>query len=335
MYYRWLDRWDERQAGCSDAMKDESRFALGAELAFSTGKKAASIVEFCNLSGLALADLSFFNEPDDSDIDCEWTNGWIKFRSSDPTETRENNYVWAKVTESRAAVQTLVTFHHWNATSRYRYMAQFLAYHGISVVEMALPYHFERSRPGSSHADYMLSPNLGRTLRSMRQAVLDGRRLIRILANIGDRKISVLGMSLGSWVAGLIAASDPLVRKAALLLSAGSLADMVWTGRATQHIRASLDGKIELIDLRRAWGPLDLENYAKQLSRPDLDLLMVSARRDTVVLPELTTHFCEKLRRAGATPGVLNLNCGHYSLSQVPYVLQAGLGVFQLMRHNR
>jgi hypothetical protein len=61
-------------------------------------------------------------------------------------------------------------------------------------------------------------------------------------------------MSLGSWVAGLIAAHDPAVRRAALLLSAGSLADMVWTGRATRHIRASLDVEVGLADLRRDAG---------------------------------------------------------------------------------
>ena len=46
-----------------------------------------------------------------------------------------------------------------------------------------MPYHFERSRPGAAHADYMLSANLGRTLQSVRQAVVDvaaGQRTLQV-----------------------------------------------------------------------------------------------------------------------------------------------------------
>ncbi|NEJ11183.1 dienelactone hydrolase-related enzyme, partial [Rhizobium leguminosarum] len=138
------------------------------------------------------------------------------------------------------------------------------------------------------------------------------------------REISVLGMSLGSWVAGLIAAHEPAVSKASLFLTAGSLADMVWTGRATRSIRDSLEPAIALADLRRVWGPLNLENFAHKLARPDLALQVVFATRDKVVLPELTKRFIEKLHQAGAKPSVLKLNCGHYSLATPPYILFAG-----------
>ena len=61
----------------------------------------------------------------------------------------------------------------------------------------------------------------------------------------------MLEMRLGSWIAGLIAAHDPSVAKAALFLKVGSLADMVWTGRATRLKRNNLEPEIELTDLRR------------------------------------------------------------------------------------
>lgn len=199
---------------------------------------------------------------------------------------------------------------------------------------MALPYHLERSRPGSSHADYMLSPNLGRTLQSMRQAVLDGRAVVRTLRAKGYREVSVLGMSLGSWVAGLVAAHEREVAKAALFLTAGSLADMVWTGRATQHIRAGLDGAIDRGELRRAWALLDLERHAEELARSDLDLQLVLARRDTVVQPELSERLIAALREAGAAPEVLRLNCGHYSLSLPPYIVRAGFSAVRLLRNG-
>ena len=54
-------------------------------------------------------------------------------------------------------------------------------------------YHFERSRPDASYADYILNPNIGRTLESIKQAVSDGRKLIQWLkyeATIGVKSLN-------------------------------------------------------------------------------------------------------------------------------------------------
>ncbi|RWK48099.1 dienelactone hydrolase-related enzyme, partial [Mesorhizobium sp.] len=306
-----------------------------AERAFPGAKRITSIEEFCALADQAVADPAFFDEPSVSDQGFERLDGWLKFPSDISTDIEQNNVVSAIITESGSFDQAMVIFHHWNASARNRQIANFFSQRGITVVEIAMPYHFERSRPGSVHADYMLSPNLGRTIQSVRQAVLDGRKLIRWLKSEGYREISVLGMSLGSWVAAIVAAHDLAVSKASLFLTAGSLADMVWTGRATRSIRDSLEPEIELTDLRRAWGPLNLENYAHSLARPDLDLQVVLAKRDKVVLPELSERFMLRLKDAGARPNILKLNCGHYSLAMPPYILLAGLSLKRLLRRGR
>lgn len=334
MYHRWLDRWDEQRASRGDVPKEEAAYVLDAELAFPDSHGVTSLAEFCALADRATVDPTFFADPGQKDTVVTREDGWIRFKSSVSTGVEENDLVWAKVTKRRSTDRALVVFHHWNASFRSPKIANFFSRRAVAVVEMAMPYHLERSRPASSYADYMLSPNLGRTMQSMRQAVLDGRKLIRALKNEGYEDISVLGMSLGSWVAGLIAAHDPIVRRAALFLSAGSLADMVWTGRATHHIRASLEPEISLVDLRRAWGPLNLENYADNLARTDLDLQFVFATRDTVVLPELSKHLMAKLENAGAAPGILELNCGHYSLSLPPQIIWAGMSVLRLLSRS-
>nr|WP_201009210.1 dienelactone hydrolase-related enzyme [Rhizobium rhizogenes]QCL09376.1 alpha/beta hydrolase family protein [Rhizobium rhizogenes]QCL09545.1 alpha/beta hydrolase family protein [Rhizobium rhizogenes] len=327
MYHSWLDRWDERRARRGEEGKKSTYFVLDAERAFPGAKKTAGLEEFCVLADQAVADPAFFDEPSGSDQGVQRQDGWLKFPSGMSTDVEENNVVWAKITESGSFDQALVIFHHWNASARNRQIANFFSKRGITVVEIAMPYHFERSRPGAVHADYMLSPNLGRTIQSVRQAVWDGRKLIRWLISEGYREISVLGMSLGSWVAGLIAAHDASVSKASLFLTAGSLADMVWTGRATRSIRESLEPEIKLTDLRRAWAPLNLENYAQNLARPDLALHVVLAKRDKVVLPELSDRFIQRLEAAGTRPNILELNCGHYSLGMPPYILLAGLSL--------
>ncbi|RWD31041.1 MAG: dienelactone hydrolase-related enzyme [Mesorhizobium sp.] len=327
MLHSWLDQWDERRARRGEEGKKASDFVLDAERAFPGAKKAASLEEFCVLADSALADPAFFDEPSGSGRGFEREEGWLRFPSGISTDIEANNVVWAKITESGSLDRALVVFHHWNASARNRQIANFFSLLGVTVVEIAMPYHFERSRPGSVYADYMLSPNLGRTIQSVRQAVWDGRKLIRWLKSEGYREISVLGMSLGSWVAGLIAAHDPAVSKASLFLTAGSLADMVWTGRATRSIRDSLEPEIELTDLRRAWGPLNLENYAHNLARSDLELHVVLAKRDKVILPKLSESFMQRLKEAGARSNILELNCGHYSLAMPPYILFAGLSL--------
>ncbi|TIV81703.1 MAG: dienelactone hydrolase-related enzyme [Mesorhizobium sp.] len=335
MYHSWLDHWDERRARRGEEGKKPTDFVLDAERAFPGAKKITSIEEFCALADQAVADPAFFDEPSVSDQGFERLDGWLKFPSDISTDIEQNNVVSAKITESGSFDQAMVIFHHWNASARNRQIANFFSQRGITVVEIAMPYHFERSRPGSVHADYMLSPNLGRTIQSVRQAVLDGRKLIRWLKSEGYREISVLGMSLGSWVAAIVAAHDLAVSKASLFLTAGSLADMVWSGRATRSIRDSLEPEIQLTDLRRAWGPLNLENYAHSLARPDLDLQVVLAKRDKVVLPELSERFMQRLKDAGARPNILELNCGHYSLAMPPYILLAGLSLKRLLRRGR
>lgn len=332
MYHAWLDRWDEKRAQLGEKGKKISEFAFNAELAFPHSKSIETIEEFCDLADQAVADSVFFDEPDDWSPQFEMGEGWIKFPSGILTDVEENNVVWAKVTESGSLNQALVIFHHWNASSRYRPLANYFARRGITVVEIALPYHFERSRPNASHADYFLSPSLGRTIQSVRQAVWDGRKLICWLKSQGYGEISVLGMSLGSWVAGLVAAHDSGVAKAALFMTGGSAADVAWKGRATRTVRKSLEPVIELTDLRRAWGPINLENYVNKLARPDLDLQVVLAKRDKVVLPENSQSLLHKLEEAGAQPDVLQLNCGHYSLAKPPHILFAGLRLHRLLR---
>lgn len=331
MYYKWLDRWDERRTRRRDHEKVASGLELGADLAFPSANGSDAAEGFYRLAEQSVAETSFFHLVD-ADPQPTQAAGWLSFPSSITTETPENNIVRVRLTASSRSNHALVVFHHWNATSRNAQLARFFTWRGFDVFEIAMPYHLERERPGSTHADYMLSPNLGRTLRSMKQAVADGRQLIRFLKQDGYDKVSVLGISLGSWVAGLIAAHEPAVAKASLFLTAGSLADMVWTGSATRHIRTSLEDSIDLAQLRRAWAPLSLESYPDSLARPGLDLQMILASRDRVVLPDLSKSLIARIEQVGARPMVQWLNCGHYSLTLPPFILSAGMSASRFLK---
>ncbi len=110
---------------------------------------------------------------------------------------------------------------------------------------------------------------------------------------------------------------------------------MVWTGRATRSIRKSLEPHLALAQLQRAWAPLDLENHADRLARPSLEIHVILASRDTVVLPDLSERLLKRLQNAGARVSVLRLNCGHYSLGRPPYILGAGWSLKRFLMRKR
>lgn len=200
MYYRWLDRWDEHRLRRRDDVKQVIGLALDAHLVFPAHEYAGTLESFCESAELAAASSENFFSLTDLIAGARVDGQWIRFRSTIPTGIAENEMVHAKVTRAASGDHAVIVFHHWNATSRSASLARFLARQGLTVVEIAMPYHLERARPGAHFADDMLGPNLGKTLQSVRQAVVDGRQLIRILQDMGFRHVSVLGIK--SWVVG-------------------------------------------------------------------------------------------------------------------------------------
>jgi fermentation-respiration switch protein FrsA (DUF1100 family) len=128
-----------------------------------------------------------------------------------------------------------------------------------------------------------------------------------------------VGVSLGSCVAALAGAFEPLIRRCALLLTAGDFAEVVWTGRATSHIRAALTGHISVDQLREAWSIISPLSYLDRLSSAGTKLLIISGRRDQVVLFSLAKTFVDGLRSKGCKVTWRTLPCGHYLVGKFPY----------------
>lgn len=108
----------------------------------------------------------------------------VMFRSDITTADEENNRFECVVTDSGSKGHALVVFHHWYARNRYSAFSKFFAARGITVIEATLPYHFGRSSDDYSEEKFF-NANLGRTVRSIRQAVLDGRKIVRWLYSQG------------------------------------------------------------------------------------------------------------------------------------------------------
>jgi acetyl esterase/lipase len=226
----------------------------------------------------------------------------------------------------------VVILHHWNARPpSYRVFGRLFSNLGMSAVVMTLPYHGLRGN-GAAVANRFLNADVSNTIRSMMQSVLDVQVVVDWLREGRARQVGVLGISLGSPVAALAASFNPQIRAVALLLTAGDFASVVWSGRATRHIREAMDGRITVEQLQLLWGVISPCRFADRLAASHAKVLVLSGAYDKVVLPNLAAEFVDRLRQAGADLTHLRWPCGHYSLGALPFSIAAFVRSFVFLK---
>jgi len=215
----------------------------------------------------------------------------------------------------RAAVLVLP---QWNAdTGGHVGLCRLLAWNGISALRLSLPYHDQRMPPELHRADYIVSANVARTVQVCRQAVLDARRAIAWLATQGYDRIGILGTSLGSCLALLTTAHEPLIHAQALNHISPHFADVVWRGLSTHHVREGLEGHIELDALRTLWRPISPRWYLDRLR--DRRTLLVYAQYDLTFPVDLSEDLVRAFREIDVPHELAVLRCGHYSTGKTPF----------------
>src|SRR5437667_417504 len=77
---------------------------------------------------------------------------------------------------------------------------------GINTARIELPYHAHRKpSPGIN----FISVDLPQMIEATRQAISDTRALLGWLREQGCPSVGVWGISLGAWIGGLVACSEP------------------------------------------------------------------------------------------------------------------------------
>jgi dienelactone hydrolase len=196
-------------------------------------------------------------------------------------------------------------------------LCKLLAWNGMSALRLSLPYHDQRMPPELHRADYIVSANVMRTLQVCRQAVLDARRAIAWLKAQGYERIGILGSSLGSCLALLTTAHEPLIEAEALNHISPYFADVVWRGLSTAHVREGLDGEIELDLLRAIWNPISPRGYLERLRHRKT--LLVYAKYDLTFPVDLSEDLVQAFEDQGIPHEVARLRCGHYSIGKAPF----------------
>lgn len=244
----------------------------------------------------------------------------LTFSSALETGCRENDTVRARWFESGSRDRAVVLLPYWNAVGPSLDMVcRLAASAGISCLRLSLPYHDERRPPSMTYARDIVSANIGRTLRANRQAVLDIRAALDWLELRGYRRLGLWGMSLGSSVGTVAAAHDPRVAAAVFCCSAALFGEAVWTGRATRHIRSSLERAVNLEQLNALWSLISPGTFVPRLAGRPVSHLIITGVLDPVFLPYLTSALVDRYREHQVRCSWMKLSCGHYTLGTFPF----------------
>ena len=257
---------------------------------------------------------------------------FLRFTSPVTTPYPENNVVNARWFPARGR-RAVVLLPHWNSDAvSYTSLCRALNHMGIAVLRLSMPYHDIRRPAEIDRADYAVSANIGRTLDSVRQGVIDARCCLDWLEAQGYNRLGIVGTSLGSCYAFIATAHDPRIQVAAFNHASTYFADVVWHGQSTRHIREGLEPAIDLENLRQVWRAISPAVYFEKFSRWPRRSLIIYAKYDMTFLPEFSKQVVEEFKRHGLDHKVVALPCGHYSLGETPYKYMDGWQLLSFLR---
>jgi len=191
---------------------------------------------------------------------------------------------------------------------------------GMTALRLTLPYHEERRPPELERAEYLVSSNIGRTIQSMRQAVLDARAAVRWLKQQGFERIGVLGTSIGSCTAFLTFAHEPDINVGVFNHVSGYFADVVWQGISTRHVREGIEPVLTLDELREFWRPISPVPFIPRLLKMERrPMRFIAAKYDLTFPVDLSRAVINEVRRLGIDLDVVWLPCGHYTTAELPW----------------
>jgi len=266
----------------------------------------------------------------------EINNGWLEFASAVETPFAENSLVRAAWFPARnGSRKAVVVLPHWNAhLPQHNALCAGLQRLGINALRLSLPYHDARMPPGLSRADYAVSSNICRTIDATRQAVIDTRCCVDWLEQQGFHDIGIVGTSLGSCYAFLASAHDDRLRVNVFNHCSTYVADVVWEGLSTRHIRDGLAGAVQLDTLRKLWLCISPPSYWHLFNGKKKRSKFIYTRYDTTFPLHLSRQVIEGARKHDWHHEVSVLPCGHYTMGEFPFKFITGYEICSFLKRN-
>jgi hypothetical protein len=259
----------------------------------------------------------------------------LSFTSPIKTIYPANNTVHGRYFPTDSHGRVVLVLPQWNSDARgHLALCRMLNFFGLSALRLSLPYHDLRMPEDLVRADYMLSPNLGRTLQAVRQAVVDSRAALDWLESKGYTKFAILGTSIGSCVALITTAHDSRIRLSVQNHISPYFADVVWDGISTRHVKMGLGTNITLDELREIWMPISPKAYVKKLAGTGKKSLLVHALYDFTFPSPLSQEVLRDYRDLQLPHSTFALRCGHYTSGVFPFNIFLGYTMCRYIRTN-
>lgn len=260
----------------------------------------------------------------------------LTWQSAVETPSPENNTAYATYFPHEEKRGAVIILPHWNAKAgTYFDLGKFFNKVGLSALRLTLPYHEERMPPELERADHLVAPNVGRSLQSIRQSILDTRAAVSWLKAQGYERIGVVGTSIGSCVAFMAFVHDLRIDAAVFNHVSGYMADVVWHGLSTYHVRKSFGDNISLEELREYWLPVSPMAYMEKLAAlPERPQRYIYTKYDLSFPIDLSLETMEALRRHNIKHSEVSLPCGHYTLGEKPWVYLDGFKIISYLRKH-
>ena len=310
-------------------------FEWGEEFVGSGPKsgKALQRIQEHNRKVLADSDAYFTplpSEPAHFDFD----GFWLRFPSAIQTPYPENNTVYARYFPGGDTAAIVLP--QWNGDEQAHIgLCKALQRFGVGALRLSLPYHDRRRPDGLERADYMVGPNIGRTIQAVQQAVQDVRRAADWLVSQGVRQIGLMGTSIGSCVGWLAFVHDRRLSLGAFNHVSSYFGDVVWRGITTSHIRKTLQENMTQEEVRQAWLILSPIAYVSKLRGNTRPMLMLSALYDLSFPPDLSRQLFDQVDREGIQVQKVFLPCGHYTGGRPPFSYLTGYHLINFFRRRR
>jgi len=201
---------------------------------------------------------------------------------------------------------SVILLHGWNGELGYwrqfPYLAWRLNRRGVNAAMFELPYHAQRKPHSRDAVRNFISHDMVRMIEATQHALADARALLGWLEAQGSRSIGFWGISLGAWLAGLLACHEARTACAVLMTPVNRMDRAIRELDFCEPIRRSLDGV-----------PLSLDRlnllYHRPLIPPE-KILLVQSRYDLFAPPETV----EELWQGWNHPQMWRFHHGHISI---------------------
>ena len=336
-YQNWMHRW-ERKLTLEDTNRRIYPFEWGLEWLdpdWIRDSKGTPLEIFKEHSSRVLSNSDAWFQPPERMKQSSFKDDLLTFETPTPGKIEENNLVRAQFYPSEGKKGAVIVIPQWNADREsHTGLCRMLRRIGISSIRMTQPYHEDRNLPGSGRADYMLGPNIGRTIPAPRQSVLEVRQIFKWLQKQGFSKIGIVGTSLGSCVSYLAFVHEPGFTAGVFNHASSFYGDVVWSGMATRYVRAGLEQNISARDLKSCWAPLSPWHHIWRLKEHYRPHLLINALYDLTFLPFNYRSMLAKYRQQKIPFNTLSIPCGHYTLGKFPFVHLDGWHILTFLKHH-